>query len=77
MKGHVAGVKVFKGSRLQSVVPELIPVLGSLTVMRVINPAVGCNYFPPDLQLPPQHLRGLLPVLQLGEQGHNGCEQFA
>jgi len=33
MKGHVAGVKVVKGSRLQSVVPELIPVLGSLMVM--------------------------------------------
>ena len=43
----------------------------------IINPTVGCHYFPPGLQLPPQPLRGLLPVLQLGEQGHNGCYQFA
>jgi len=43
----------------------------------VINPAVGCHYFPPGLQLPPQPLRGLLPILLLGEQKHNGCEQFA
>ena len=49
----------------------------SLQVMWVINPAVGCHYFPPDLQLPPQPLRRLLPILLLGEQRHNGCEQFA
>jgi len=59
-------------------VPELIPVLGShLQVAWVINLAVGCHYFPPGLQLPPQLLRGLLPILLLGEQRHNGCEQFA
>jgi len=59
-------------------VPELIPILAvSLQVMSVINPAVGCHYFPPGLQLPPQPLRGLLPILLLGEQRHNGCEQFA
>ena len=57
-------------------VPELIPILGS-QVMSVINPAVGCHYFPPGLQLPPQPLRGLLRILLLGEQRHNGCEQFA
>ena len=34
-------------------------------------------YFPPGLQLPPQPLRGLLPVLLLGEQRQDGCEQFA
>ena len=28
----------------------------------VINPAVGCHYFPPGLQLPPQPLRGLLSI---------------
>ena len=33
----------------------------SLQVTWVINPAVGCHYFPPGLQLPPQPLRGLLP----------------
>ena len=47
----------------------------SLQVTWVINPAVGCHYFPPGLQLHPQPLRGLLPVLLLGEQA--GCEQFA
>ena len=49
----------------------------SLWVTRIINPTVGCHYFPPGLQLPPQPLRGLLPMLLLGEQRHNGCEQFA
>jgi len=58
-------------------VPELIPVLDSRQVTWIINPAVGCHYFPPGLQLPSQPLRGLLPILLLGEQGHNGCEQFA
>ena len=49
----------------------------SLQVTWVINPAVGCQYFPPSLQLSPQPLRGLLPISLLGEQRHNGCEQFA
>jgi len=49
----------------------------SLQVTSVINPAVGCHYFSPGLQLPPQPLRGLLPILLLGEQRHSGCEQFA
>jgi len=49
----------------------------SLQVRWVINPAVGCHYFPPGLQLPPQPLRGRLPILLLGEERHNGCEQFA
>ena len=49
----------------------------SLQVTWVINPAVGCHYFPPGLQLPPQPLRGLLPILLLGEERHDGCEQFA
>jgi len=31
-------------------------------------------YFPPGLQLPPQLLRGLLPI---GEQRHNGRGQLA
>ena len=43
----------------------------------VINPAVGCHYFPPSPQLSSQPLRGLLPVLLLGERRHDGCEQFA
>ena len=48
-----------------------------LQVTWVIRKAVGCHYFPPGLQLPPQPLRGLLPVFLHGEQRHNGCEQFA
>ena len=59
-------------------VPELIPVLGS-------QPAGDVNH-KPDGRLPvlsvrpavtPQPLRGLLPILLLGEQRHGGCEQFA
>jgi len=42
----------------------------SLQVTWVINPAVGCHYFSRGPQLPPKPLRGLLPVLLLGEQGH-------
>jgi len=49
----------------------------SLQVTWVINPAVGCHYFLPGLQLPPQPLRGLQPILLLGEQRYDGCEQFA
>jgi len=60
-------------------VPELISVLGS-------QPAGDVSHKPGGrlpllsarpIQLPPQPLRGLLPVLLLGEQRHNGCEQFA
>ena len=36
--------------------------------MWVINPAVDCQYFPPGLQLPPQPLRRLLPILLLCKQ---------
>ena len=49
----------------------------SLQMTCIINPAVGCHYFPPGLQLPKQPLRGLLPILLLGEQRYNGCKQFA
>jgi len=49
----------------------------SLQVTWVINPAVGCRYFPPGLQLPLEPLRGLLPISLLGKQRHDGCEQFA
>ena len=42
-----------------------------------MNPAVGWHYFLPGLQLPPQPFSGLLPVLLLGEQRHDGCEHFA
>jgi len=49
----------------------------SLQVTWVINPAVGCHYFQPGPQLPSQPLRQLLPISLLGEQRHDGCEQFA
>ena len=50
-------------------VRELIPVLGC-------QPAGDVSH-KPGLQLPPKPLAGLLPILLLGEQRHNGCEQFA
>jgi len=52
-------------------VPELIPVLGSQPAGDVSHKHGG------SLQLPSQPLKGLLPILLLGEQRHNGCEQFA
>ena len=60
-------------------VPELIPVLGSQPAGDVSHKPGGRlpYYFPPGLQLPPQPLRVLLSVLLLGEQRHDGCEQFA
>jgi len=57
-------------------VPELIPVLGSLQVTWVINPAVGCHYFPPGPQLPSQPLEWLLPVSLLGEQRPMGVNRL-
>ena len=48
----------------------------SLQATWVINPAVGCHYFPPGLQLHPQPLRGLLPILLLGEPRHDGCNSL-
>jgi len=60
----------------QEPVPELIPVLGSQRVSHKPG-GIGCHYFPPGLQLPAQPLTGLLPVSLLGEQRHDGCEQFA
>ena len=56
-----------------------MPVLGSQPAGDVSRkpPGIGCHYLPPGPQLPLQPLRGLLPILLLGEQRHNGCEQFA
>ena len=72
---HTAAVKGSPYSITKLRVPDLLPVLAS-QVTWVINPAVGCHYFLPGLQFPLQPLRGLLPSLLLGEQRHNGCEQF-
>ena len=50
---------------------ELIPVLGS-------QPAGDVSHKPDGrLPLPPQSLRGLLPILLLGEQRHDRYKQFA
>jgi len=59
-------------------VPQLIPVLGS-------QPAGGVSHKPSGrlpllsarLDFPPKPFRGLVPILLLGEQRHDGCEQFA
>jgi len=62
-------------------VPELIPLLGSQPAGDVSHKPGGGRLplleFSPGLQLLPQPLRGLLPILLLGEQRRNGCEQFA
>ena len=58
-------------------VQELILVLGSQLAGEVSHKPFGRLHFPPGLQLPPQPVRGRLPILLLGEQKHDGCEQFA
>jgi len=59
-------------------VPELIQVLGSQPAGDVSHkPGGRLHYFLPGPQLPWQPLRGLLPISLLGEQRHDGCEQFA
>jgi len=78
---ELSGRKKGKGSPYSIIerrVPELIPVLGS-------QPAGDLSHKPGG-RLPllsarpavtPQPLRGMLPVLLIGEQRQNGCEQFA
>jgi len=60
-------------------VPELIPVLGSQPAGDLSHLAHTpfSHYFPPGPQLPSQPLRGLPPISLIGEQRHDGCEQFA
>jgi len=59
-------------------VPELIPVLGSQPAGDVSHkPGSRLPLLSAGLQLPPQPLTGLLPFSLLGEQSHDGCEQFA
>ena len=48
----------------------------SLQVTWVKNPTVGCHYFQPGLQLPPWPLRGLLPILLLGNKGTMGVNSL-
>ena len=59
-------------------VPELIPVIGSQPAGDVSRKHGGrLPLLSARPQLPMQPLRGLLPILLLGEQRHNGCEKFA
>jgi len=58
-------------------VPKLIPVLAvSLPVMWVINLAVGCQYFPPGLQLPPHCLQPLRGCYQFCCLGVNSTKKY-
>ena len=60
-------------------VPELISVLGSQPTGDVSHKPGGRLPLlsTPGAQLPSQPLRGLQPVSLLGEQRHDGCDQFA
>jgi len=62
-------------------VPELIPVLCSQPTADVSHKPGGrlplLTARRHALHLRSQPLRGLLPILLLGEQRHDGCEQFA
>jgi len=59
-------------------VPELIPVLGSQPAGDVSHkPGGELLLLSARPAVTPQPLTGLLPVLLLGEQRHDGCEQFA
>ena len=43
----------------------------SVQVMRVINPTMGCHYFPPGLQLPPQPCQFFCCLVNRGTMGMN------
>jgi len=59
-------------------VPELIPVLGSQHAGDVNHKPGGRLPLLSSMpELTPQPLRGLLPISLIGEQRHNGCDQFA
>ena len=76
---NIRGKKTSPYSITERRVPELILVLGS-------QPARDVNHEPggrlPLLSakpavIPATLLRRLLPILLIGEQRHDGCEQFA
>ena len=48
----------------------------NLQVTWVIHPTVSCHYFPPGLQLPLQHLRGLLQFRCLMNRGTMGVNSL-
>ena len=56
----------------------MIQVLGSQPAGDVSHkPGGRLPLFSARPAVTPQPLRGLLPILLLGEQRHDGCEQFA
>ena len=68
-------------STIERRVPELIPVLGSQPAGDVSHKPGGklplLSARPAVTPAFPQPFRGLIPILLLGEQRHDGCEQFA
>ena len=59
-------------------VPELIPVLGSQPAGDVSHkPGGRLPLLSARPAVTPATLKRLLPIALLGEQSHNGCEQFA
>jgi len=57
-------------------VPELIPVVGNQPAGDVSHKPGGRLPLLSARPAAPQPLRGLLPISLLGEQRHDGCEQF-
>jgi len=73
----VTRVQCTKVKPAQRSVPELVAVLGSQRAGDVSHIPGGRLPFLSARPVIPAPLRGLLPVLLLGEQRHDGCEQFA
>ena len=80
-RGHLRQLTKGKGSPYsitERMVPELIPVLGSQPAGDVSHKPGGrlpLLYARPAVT--PTSFKRLLPISLLGEQKHNGCEQFA
>jgi len=71
-------VKYSQCSITERSVTELIQVLGSQPASDVSHkPGGRLPLLSARPAVTPELLRGLLPVLLLGEQRNNGCEQFA
>ena len=78
---ELSGRKKGKGSPYSIIerrVPELIPVLGSQLAGDLSHkPGGRLPLLSARPAVTPPPLREMLPVLLIGEQRHNGCEQFA
>ena len=57
-------------------VPELIPVLGSLQMTWVMNPAVGCHYLPPARSYPRNPWEGCYQFHCLVNKGMMGVNSL-